>query len=215
MKRLMVICEGSTEERFVKACLMDHLAGHGIDTSVSLLRSRPGQRGGGDVSLPRLANHIRNVYHNFDYVTTLIDYYGFSGQVGQTKTELERSILKAAAERLSSGASATRLLSYVQMHEFEALLFSDTSKFSLDDSWTDGQRQSLREIRAKFQTPEDINDSFHTAPSRRIDSVLPGYARQKTRYGPLIAEDIGLTKIRAECPGFNAWVTQLESLGGN
>jgi len=133
----MVICEGPTEEGFVKACLIDHLAGHGIDTSVSLLRSGVGQRGGGDVSLPRLASHVRNVYHSFDYVTTLIDYYGFRGHARQTKTELEQSILEAAAARLSSGASAERLLPYVQMHEFEALLFSDTSKFSLDDSWAE------------------------------------------------------------------------------
>ena len=31
---------------------------------------------------------------------------------------------------------------------------------------------------------------------------------------PLIAEAIGVPRIRAECPGFDAWVTRLEHWGG-
>jgi hypothetical protein len=57
---------------------------------------------------------------------------------------------------------------------------------------------------------EDINDSPHTAPSKRITHVVPSY--NKTAEGITIASDIGLQKIRQECPHFNAWLTQLENL---
>jgi hypothetical protein len=35
----------------------------------------------------------------------------------------------------------------------------------------------------------------------------------KTLHGPLVMEDIGLPKIRAACPRFDAWVGALEALG--
>ena len=64
---------------------------------------------------------------------------------------------------------------------------------------------------AGFETPEDINDSSETAPSKRIESLLPSY--QKVVDGPEIIAAIGLEVVREECPRFNGWLTRLESLG--
>ena len=103
------------------------------------------------------------------------------------------------------------------MHEFEALLFSDISKFKLlGDSWNNESQTRLQQICNAFKTPktpEDINDSAQTAPLKRLDAISPGYSNNsKISAGPLIAEDIGLEKIRQECPLFNRWVDQLEKL---
>ena len=60
-------------------------------------------------------------------------------------------------------------------------------------------------------TPEDINDSDTSAPSKRIQKVIPTY--QKVVNGAVLAKWITLAKIRQECKRFNAWVTCLETLG--
>lgn len=63
-----------------------------------------------------------------------------------------------------------------------------------------------------FVTPEHINDDPNTAPSKQVIRVFPGYERQKRILGVLAALEIGLPKIRNECPLFNAWLAKLESL---
>ena len=41
-----------------------------------------------------------------------------------------------------------------------------------------------------FPTPEDINDSSDTAPSKRIQETIRGY--KKVVDGPLLAMEVGL-----------------------
>ena len=66
-------------------------------------------------------------------------------------------------------------------------------------------------ITVEFDTPEDINDSPTTAPSKRIKRLIPSY--RKRLDGPPLAAEIGLNGIRSECPRFDAWLHRLESLG--
>ena len=123
MKRLCVICEGHTEAQFVKECLEPHLRQHGLVTVPSLLKSGPGRPGGRAVSVERLARHASHEYHHFDHVTTWVDYYGFGRAGGRTKPQLEADLVEEVRKRVS-GFDPRRFLPYVQMHEFEALLFS-------------------------------------------------------------------------------------------
>ncbi|KYO55312.1 DUF4276 family protein (plasmid) [Tistrella mobilis] len=96
----------------------------------------------------------------------------------------------------------------------EGLLFSDVEQFQyVLDGWDAGVRQRLIAIRAQFPTPEDINNSRETAPSRRILAALPDGGYNKTEHGPVIAEAIGLATIRRHCPQFDAWVARLEAWG--
>lgn len=57
---------------------------------------------------------------------------------------------------------------------------------------------------------ELINDGKTTAPSKRLQSLIIGY--NKPVYGSILAEAIGLPKIRAKCPRFNDWITILEAV---
>jgi hypothetical protein len=212
MMRLCVICEGHTEAEFVKACLEPHLRTNGIYTFPSLLKSRPGRKGGGSVTVDRLAQHIKHEYHNSDRITTLVDYYGFHDQNGRNKLQLENAILVTASNQVN-GFSPHCVIPYVQMHEFEGLLFSDIEKFKvIIDGWSPDVRKKLQSIRDEFNTPEDINNSRETAPSKRILNIFPNGDYGKREHGPLIAQDIGLQKIREECPLFNDWLTRLENL---
>ena len=69
----------------------------------------------------------------------------------------------------------------------------------------------LRNIRNQFNTPEEINDSATTAPSKRLIELYPAY--DKVAFGILISKRIGLETIRHECPHFNQWLSRIESLG--
>lgn len=211
--RLCIICEGQTELGFIKELLFPHLHTFGIDAHPSLLKARPGQRGGGNVSVPRLGKHISHEYHNSDFITTLVDYYGFENINDRTKAQLEQDILNQAQNLIGQSFNAHYVRPYVQMHEFEALLFSDISGFKLlGNNWNNKSQTRLQQIYDDFATPEDINNNAQTAPSKRLDAIFPGYGKNKTLYGPLIAEDIGLAKIRQECPLFNNWIGQFEKL---
>ena len=93
---------------------------------------------------------------------------------------------------------------YVQKYEFEGLLFSDVTAFPVLVDAPPKSIDLLTNIRSGFATPEDINDDWATAPSRRIKGVIRRYS--KRLHGPLVATEIGLEAIRAECPRFNDWV---------
>ena len=111
---------------------------------------------------------------------------------------------------LGTNRDRSRVFAYVQQYEFEGLLFSDVDAFaSLPDAGSDVVA-GLQEIRDLFATPEDIDDGRETAPSKRIERLLPGY--RKRADGPIVALEAGLEAIRAACPRFNAWVARLEAL---
>ncbi len=215
MTRVLVICEGHTELEFVSNCLEPHLRNHGLVVHPSLLKTRRGMHGGGDVTVERVAQHIRLDYHHFDRITTLLDLYGFRHAAQRDKPTLESAILKAVRHKIPS-LRADRVLPHVQRHEFEALLFSDVNGFEwVQDGWSDAARNALNAVRNQYASPEDIDDGPLTAPSKRIQAAFPAGRYNKVVHGPLVAEAIGLHRIRAECPGFNDWVSTMERWGSS
>ena len=108
---------------------------------------------------------------------------------------------------LGASFDPRRFIPYVVMHEFEGLLFSDPEGFGRGIGRAD-LPQEFRAIRDEFETPEQINDSPDTAPSKRVLGLVPGY--QKPLFGTLAALEIGLEAIRRECTQFSDWVTRLE-----
>lgn len=73
--------------------------------------------------------------------------------------------------------------------------------------WTDSLSMWKGKPR-KNSSPEEINDSPVTAPSKRVALLVPGY--QKPLLGLLAVLEIGLDAIRRECPHFRAWLDTLE-----
>ena len=211
MIRLAISVEGPTEEEFSKAVLTTHLRSHGIEAQPILLgRARGPGAGGGNVSVGRLASEMAYLYRSFDVVTSLVDFYGFRDNRDKTAEELEALVGREIQQKIDWNPN--RVLPYVQKYEFEGLLFSDVTAFSALVDAPPKSVDLLRNIRSGFATPEDINDDWATAPSRRIKGVIRRY--RKRLHGPLVAMEIGLEAIRAECPRFNEWVIGLESLQG-
>ena len=211
MIRLAISVEGPTEEEFSKAVLSTHLQSHGIEAQPILLgRARGSGAGGGNVTVGRLALEMAYLYRSFDAVTSFVDFYGFGNKRDKTAEELEALVCRDVQQKV--GRNQDRVLPYVQKHEFEGLLFSNVTAFSVLDDAPPNSVDLLRNIRSGFTNPEDINDNWATAPSRRIKGVIRRY--RKRLHGPLVAMEIGLEAIRAECPRFNEWMIRLESLRG-
>ena len=155
---------------------------------------------------------VRHFWRPYHFVSSLVDFYGFRDKGDRTVCQLENAVF-AEVDRLIRRSWDQRIVfPYIQRHEFEGLLFSDVDSYStleiagVDESCI----RRLRRIRNQFGTPEDINDNVATAPSKRIESLIPGYI--KRLHGPLVASATGLERIRGECPRFDGWVRRLETL---
>jgi hypothetical protein len=212
MIRVCIICEGLTEVEFVNRCLEPYLRPSGVSAYGTVLSAKSGRHRGGNVTVDRLAKNISFLYSEADRVTTLVDFYGFKDRAARSRTELEAAILAGVA-------SSTRrydprfVLPYVQMYEFEGLLFTEPQAFEwVEDGWNDDTKRALEAVAQEFTSPEEINDSPETAPSKRIQRILEG-VYSKTEHGPDIAESIGMDAIRAKCPAFNEWVGKLQAWG--
>ena len=203
--RLAISVEGETEEEFVNQSLAVHLRDRGVyATPVLLGRARRRAQGGGNVTIQGLAREMQHLRTSFDAVTSLVDFYGFRGKRSMSPDDLIQAIRSGIG--VSDDGS---VFPYVQVHEFEGLLFSHVDAF--ESVFPDAPIADLTSVRLGFDTPEDINDSRETAPSKRIGRLIEGY--RKRLHGPMLADHIGLERMRKKCPRFDRWLGRLESLG--
>ena len=202
MIRLAISVEGETEEAFVKSILANHLRSSDIEPTPILLQ--------GNVSVERLAAEMARLHWSYDYVTSLVDFYGFRRKGSKSLKQLELEVSEEVNRKINRSWNQSRIFPYIQRHEYEGLLFSDVNAFATAANAADECVEGLRKIRSQFDTPEDINDGSYTAPSKRILKLMPRY--QKIVHGVDIASEIGLPVICCECPRFNNWIIHLGSL---
>lgn len=229
MSRVHVLVEGSTEEQFIKQVLAPHLASSGVFADVSILHTKRRKSGetwsGGAVRLDRVIANIEPLLgdSSADFVTTMFDYYALPADfpgLSQARTlsgakdralaveaQLDKTVLQGVAG--ADVAGKVRFASHLSMHEFEAFLFVDP-KVTASSLGQPDQEPRVRAEANPFSSPEDINDSPQTCPSHRIESMFGQY--DKPYYGRLIAQRVGLDRLRSTCLHFDAWVTMLEGL---
>ena len=104
---------------------------------------------------------------------------------------------------------AHRFMPYLQLHEFDALLFIDINIIYSQIPPKDIINKSeLEQTFSEYSNPEYINNNKNTSPSGRLHRIIKGY--NKVIYGDILANAIGLQSIRAKAPRFNSWLAQLE-----
>lgn len=227
MGKIYVLVEGQTEEKFVKEVLCDHLASCGIflvPVIAQTKRESSGLKHKGGNNYQQIKNDLRRLLNDPSVVlvTTLLDLYGLRNDFpGKNTLPSDNCYLKldhleqAFKHDLAHHKNHLRFYPFLVLHEFEAFLFSAphyiADHFLLSQDKEDTTRQTLQGIRDQYKSPEEINDSPETAPSKRLSKIYPRY-RKKTD-GVAIIQKIGLETIRAECPHFNEWLTKLESVG--
>ena len=127
------------------------------------------------------------------------------GSSSEKAATVEDALSEDLALEMGSGFDQRRFLPYVAMHEFEALLFSDCDRFGQGIGRPE-LTPKFQEIRNQFASPEEIDDSPDTAPSTRVEELVPGY--QKPFMGSLAVLNIGL-----ECDSLR--LPALPPLAGN
>jgi len=226
MARLLIHVEGETEETFVNEALAPHLYAFGYQKVRARLlgNARNRDRRGGIRSWLTVKQDI--VHHLREdsqcLATTMVDYYALPkegekawpgrSQAGALpfaqKAQLIHNALHAdICAELGESFNGRRFLPYVMMHEFEGLLFSECNLFGNGIGRPD-LIPKFQAIRDQFGSPEEINDSPHTAPSKRVEALVTGY--EKPLLGVLAVLEIGMEAIRAECSHFRQWLEALE-----
>ena len=217
MDRCRLLVEGQSEETFANRLLLPHLLSCGFhDVTVTVVATkRPaagGKHRGGISSWAKLRGDIRRLTLDAGaLVSTLVDFYGLPSDVpgmGELQPNWDARQRVAHVEEAMHADTPANFLPHVVLHEFEALLYADPQ--AVANHFND--QKLLARMAADLADcgePEFVDEGPDTAPSKRLQRHRPGYL--KSSDGPAILADIGLPAIRAACPHFDEWLTQVES----
>ncbi len=217
---IMAIVEGKTEEIFINSLLKPYLADKNIFIYATQV-SKPGQKGG-DVRFARVKKDLElHLKQRSDtYVTILVDYYGTKewpeldnvppqanpAQIAQTVNNATKEKVVAL---FADQQAERRFIPYMAIHEFESLLFSDSSAIATE---LDISKADVDSVLTECREPEAINNSPQTAPSKRLDRWSRNGEFPKTTTGIAIAQAIGVATMREKCPLFNTWLEKFETI---
>ena len=223
MKRLFIVVEGETEERFVKSVLYPPFINQEIKIEAQqwITNRKLGTAGGGR-NFDLIANHIGRLISKYKhdkevYLSVMIDLYAFPKQ-GNTvydadviKLPTSKQKVELLQKKMADRFQYQNFIPYVQLHEFETLLLCKPQALLL--FYTDKLKEvELLKAEIGNKHAEEINETTEGAPSKRIIKYFPKYEKQKRTAGVLTAENIGLPYLREKCLHFNNWVTKIENI---
>lgn len=211
MKRLFIVVEGQTEEAFVKELMAPYFIHNGIyDVRPVLIQTSKGHKGG-FVNYEHLKNDLQRLLRSQGQdviVSTFVDFFRCPELPNQENIDALPSHAQKVEEmekNIATDISDWRFIPYIQLHEFEALLFSSAHGFEL--YFDDSVSNRIQSIIDSFESPEGINNGPETAPSKRLIRIIPDY--DKVLYGNIVALEIGLPTMLEKCPRFRAWTDLL------
>lgn len=211
MKRIYIIVEGQTEQEFVKSIIAPHLQQFGIYsvTPVLIRTSKSGR--GGFVNYEHLKNDavklLRSQKDDF-IVSMFVDFFRIPEIPQKEKWEQMTNHKEQVEEMekcIKDDIKDHRFIPYIQLHEFEALLFSSNKGF--ETYFTKDNALETQQIIDAFDNPEEINTTPSGAPSKRLLAIKDDY--EKVIEGNLIALEVGMNEILIKCPRFKAWIEKL------
>lgn len=213
MRAIYIIGEGPTEEEFINNVLRPYFNRFEInDVRAILLNTSPKHKGGA-MTFARYHYNVRRLLANEAdvIVTSLIDFFrlktDFPGFAHALSIQDKIQRVQYLEDQISSRESNPRFRPYIQLHEFEGLLFSDSSGFNYLPEILTNNLVELQRIVDEHANPELLNDGQLTAPSKRLEHLIPSYI--KALHGPIIAMEIGIDAILNKCPRFNNWTQDL------
>ncbi|MGH7171548.1 MAG: DUF4276 family protein [Gemmataceae bacterium] len=220
MTRVHIVVEGQSEEAFVNNVLAPAVVPRRVYLHPILLGD-PDHKGG-NTSYARVQKDVLRLLKGDStaFCSTMLDFYGLGKGFPGTPpppnlsnldkiTHIEQAVKQDIIRQAPNLRPDVRFLPYLQLHEYEGLLFSDPAALARGISQPNlaGQLQSIRE---DFPTPEDIDDSPNNAPSKRILRICSSY--RKVLNGTQAAAAVGIDTMRRECAHFRNWLDRLEQL---
>jgi hypothetical protein len=225
VKQLNVFCEGPTEQGFCADVLQPHLfpSGSGIIHTLAVGQKDHrhvyglGRRMKYEKVRKFISHTIKQRRGQSVYFSTLFDLYGlpndFPGKANTVRNPANPTQYVAVLEQaFLDDINEHSFVPYLQLHEFEAMLFADPQAFAISFEHCTQQIEQLQQIAASVPSIEHIDDGSDSAPSKRIIAVLPEYEGRKSSAGPDIAGYIGIATIRKHSPHFDSWLSRIEAL---
>lgn len=214
-KRLYIVVEGQTEEEFVKDIIYPYFQELNVFVYPVIIHTSKGHKGG-FVNYEHLKNDVNRLLKSQGQdvvVTTFVDFFrcpelpecDIWSKIPshfERVAEMENAIKRDINDR--------RFYPYIQLHEFEAILFSSDGGFK--KYFDENNTCELQGIIDSYDNPEEINSSPEGAPSKRLLRIVPEY--DKVMYGNIIALEIGIAAILEKCPRFRNWINTLIEVCG-
>ena len=216
MKRLVIIAEGETEESFVNNILCPFFCSKGIYNSIQCFKTKHSH--GGMSKYSYIKKDILNIIYEKDVVVSMmIDFYrlpsdfpGFNDlkvtQTHQEQANLLETRIKKDLEN-SQNKLFDNFIPYIQLHEFEALVFASISGIDSLFERSEMDYNGLMNVIQQYPNPEDINNHPDTAPSVRLKKLISGY--NKVLHGIDIINTVGMAELLEKCPRFKTWIESM------
>lgn len=226
-KVLHILCEGQTEQGFADKVLKPYLQAQGITSvkSTMVTTNRKMNIQGGMLSYQQAKQDLSILFKsNLDdeytshFFTTMFDFYAlpndFPNYSEAIKIQDKYQMIDSVEVSFANDINECRFIPYIQLHEFEALVFCGIEYLKELYPECDKSVKILNTVLADFDNPELINHGSSTAPSKRIIHAIESEAKQKYKYnkpksGTFVTENVGIDKLRHDCPHFNKWIERL------
>ena len=226
-KIVHVLCEGQTEQGFVEDVLKPSLVDHGCAAVKSILVTTNKKKNvrGGLVTYLHVKNDLQIMLasnKDGDYerhvFTTMFDLYALPNDFPKYA---ESHIIADKYERVASFEAALadvfdsdRFIPYIQLHEYEALVFCGLDHLTEMYRGTEKSIENLKAELAEIGNPELVNDNPTTAPSKRIINAIEGdkknhFNYDKPKAGKYVAQKVGVDNLRSQCRHFDEWIDKL------
>lgn len=217
MKRILILVEGFTEERFIKKLLLPHF-GHECYLQPVVIKTRRDDTGrthkGGYVTYAKFKREVQNLLRDSSaaLVTTMVDYHALANDFPGIDEARQMPSVKRAVEyveqQVASDINHPRFLPYLSAPQIEALLFSDVETlYNLLRASCPQLNEKILQRHAKVD-PEEID--AQNPPSHILRNACTEFV--KFEHTVMIAQATGLAKIRQRCAHFNKWLSRLEAI---
>jgi hypothetical protein len=216
--KLNITTEGEAELKFAKNTLAIYLSRFDIDTFARSVKTSTGSRGG-ITTYQKAKNDIQawlkqNPSSEWKF-TTMFDLYRLPGDFPGYRDALTKNDpyekVRVLEDAFKKDIDDYRFIPYIQLHEFEALIFADPEKLNLEFPDKEKAIQKLVEM-ARGKNPELIDDDPDTAPSKRIIKEIRVFEKNKSTSGPNVVESIGIPVLKNKCRHFSEWITKMEGI---
>lgn len=228
-KIIHILCEGLTEQGFVEEVLRPYLQDKGIKGIKSTLieTNKKKNARGGLLSYNHALTDLRllqrtKIDGDFErhIFTTMFDFYALPDDFPgfeKIKTIRDPYLKVSNLEKdFADEINDNRFIPYIQLHEFESLLFCGIEYIAELYPGCEKRCKQLTQALQNVGNPELINNSPHTAPSKRIIKAIEGdnkthYNYNKPTTGKIVTGKIGIDMLREKCKHFNEWIEKLIS----
>jgi hypothetical protein len=193
---IYILCEGQTEERFVKEIL---IPAYPSQTIMPIIVKTKGGGKGGSVHLTDYLKQVRRLLES-PHVTKVISLFDLAGLPSSWWGGLSVKDIRALTDYITQQVADARFEPVWLQHEFELIAFIDpilTNRLLAGNATTAKALQTV--LKNHHNDPEKINHG--NFPSWQLAQIYGKYGYQKIVHGIAIAQALGVAGL-STAPSF-------------